>query len=212
MQRGCHKDPYVNDMAEILKFTAQWSGFAGAPGYSNFFARDFSGGAPDQAMADGFLTKLDTWLDAWAGFLPVNVSVLVNAQVEVIEETTGALEGFFNVTPDFSRSGSSTDNWSAASGACVNWYTPLVRNGRRLRGRTFMVPLYGAAYQSDGTLNNTMLGTLRTATNTFISQTGAGDMGVWGRPTAPGASDGVWAACSSMTINDKVAVLRSRRD
>jgi hypothetical protein len=199
-------------MAEIMKFVATWSGFSGAPAYSTFYARDFTAGAPDQSMADGFLAKLDTYLDAVGAFLPVGVSLLVNPQVEIIEETDGSLQGFLSISPDFSRSGSSTDNWSAASGVCVNWYTDLVRGTRRMRGRTFFVPMFGAMYDSTGTLDNTKRATLQTATNTFISQTGSGDMGVWGRPTTPNGTDGVWAAVTSARINDKVAILTSRRD
>ena len=199
-------------MVDMLKFSARWTGFAGAPGVTNFYARDFSEGGVDQAMADGFITRLDAYLDAWAGFLPVNVSLLVDPTVEVIEAETGDLQGYYTVTADSSRSGSSTDNWSAASGAVVSWYTDLVRNGRRLRGRSFFVPLYGAAYDSTGTLNNTMLTTLRAASTTFITAAGTGRMGVWGRPTSPTANDGTWSFVTSARINDKVAILSSRRD
>lgn len=199
-------------MAEILRVTINWTGFVGAPGYTNLYFRDFTAGAVDQAMADGAVAKTDVWVNAWLSSLPTTVTIGVDPTVEVIEETNGELQGFFTTVPEAPSIATAIGAYSAASGACVNWYTNGVRNGRRIRGRSFMVPLGGAGLQSDGTIDQTKLTALRTATNTFISATGSGDLGVWSRPT-PGEPDGgVWYVVTSATIPDKVAVLRSRRD
>jgi len=199
-------------MVDIIKTTVSWTGFTGAPGYTNMFWRDFSGGDVDQAMVDGAMTKLDAFLDSWQVYIPASVTYLINPQVEILEDTTGALQGFMNGTPDSSRTGVASGNYSAATGACINWYTGAVRNGRRLRGRTFMVPLAASAFSTDGTLDNSSLSSMRTAAATLISATGTGDLGVWGRPSGPGATDGIWNFATSSSISDKAAVLRSRRD
>jgi len=209
---NCHNGRYVNAMAEILKVVANWSGFVGAPGYTNFYFRDFSAGAPDQAMADGAVAKADAFFDAWVTYLPNTVTILVSPTVEVIEETTGTLTGFFTTSPDTTRAGTVAGTYSAASGAVCNWYTNGIRNGRRIKGRTFMVPLAGNAFDAAGSIDNTKLGAMRLAATNFISATGAGDLGVWARPTSPGASDGIWYAASAATVPDMAAVLRSRRD
>ena len=75
-----------------------------------------------------------------------------------------------------------------------------------------MVPLGGNGLDVSGTLDNTRLTAWRTATTALIAAAGVGDLGVWGRPTAPGATDGVWAVVKSFTIPDKAAILTSRRD
>jgi hypothetical protein len=102
--------------------------------------------------------------------------------------------------------------YSAASGACINWYTDGVRNGRRVRGRSFMVPIGSNGMENNGTLNATALGSWRTATDLLIASFENSTLGVWSRPSAPAATDGIWHKTTSMTIPDKAAVLRSRRD
>lgn len=207
-----HNDGYVNGMTEMLRVTVNWTGFNGAPGYTNLHFRDFTEGPVDQAMADGSVAKVDSWIANWQSSLPSTVKFQVNPQVQRIEDTTGDLVGFFNTTPAAQRTGTGTGSYSAASGMCFNWYTNGVRNGRRIRGRTFVVPVAGNALGPDGTLDDTKVTGLRTATASLLSATGSGDFGVWSRPSGPGATDGAWWLTTSFTLPDKVAVLRSRRD
>lgn len=199
-------------MAEMIRLTVNWTGFLGAPGYTNLHFRDFTTGAVDQAMVDGAVTKLDAFLDAWVPVIPTVASFTINPAVEVIEETTGALTNYMTATPDGTRVGTSAGTYVAGTGACVNWYTNVVRNGRRLRGRTFMIPLGYQAQTLDGTIDDTRLTAMRAAAAALINPTGSGDLGVWARPTTPGGSDGQWAFVATSTVNDKMAQLRSRRD
>lgn len=199
-------------MAQMLRVTVNWTGFIGAPGYTNLYFRDFAAGDQTQAIADGSVAKVDTWLNAWIPSLPAAVTVGVDPSVEVIEDTTGQLQGFFNTTPEAAQPGTSAGNYAAPTGGVVNWYTNGIRNGRRVRGRSFMVPLGPTAFALDGTLATTVLTTLRTATQTMIDAAGAGDIGVWSRPTVAAPASGAWHAVSSFTIPDKAAILSSRRD
>jgi hypothetical protein len=199
-------------MAEIIRLVVNWTGFTGGPGYTNLHFRDFTAGGVDQAMVDGAIAKTDTWLDTFVPIVPTVASFTINPAVEVIEETTGALQSYMTGTPDATRVGTSAGVYVGGTGACVNWYTNVVRNSRRVRGRTFIVPLGLQAMTNDGTIDDTRLTAMRAATATFIDPTGAGDLGVWARPTTPGGSDGEWAVCTAFTINDKMAQLRSRRD
>lgn len=200
-------------MTQMARLKINWTGFSGAPGFTNLYFRDFSGtGNIDQAIVNGAITKTDTWLNAWNSRLPATVNVVIDPVVDVVEDTTGELVGFFTGTPFTRANGTGTGNYSAASGACVNWYTGAVVRGRRLRGRTFMVPLAGSALAVNGTIDDTALTALRSATTALINDAGAGDIGVWSRPTSATATDGQWAAVTSSTIPDKCAVLRSRRD
>lgn len=199
-------------MAQILRVKLNWTGFIGSPGYTNLYFRDFSEGPVDQAMADGAVAKTDIWLDAWVPALPSTVSLLVDPTVDIVNEQNGELEGFLTTSPDTSRLGTGSGAYSAPSGICVNWSTNGIRNGRRIRGRTFMVPVSGAATDTNGTIATTHLNNLRTASGVFISPTGAGDLGVWSRPTPAEPNGGIWHVAASYSIPDRLAVLRSRRD
>lgn len=199
-------------MAQIIQAKINWTGFVGAPGYTNLFFRDFSGGTVDQAMADGAVSKIAAFVTAVKPYLPSNVSLGIDTTFNVLEETTGELQGFLNGGSNTPNPGTGTGTYSAASGACITWTTTGVRNGRRIRGRTFLVPLVGTAYDSDGTLAPGARTALVNAATALSSPTGAGDLGVWARPTAPGATDGIWTVVSASSVRDKVAILTSRRD
>lgn len=200
-------------MAQMLKFTTNWTGFVGAPGYTNMYVRDFSGtGEVTQAEADSFTTRLDAFWDALAPLLPPVASVLVDPSVEVIEDSTGTLEGFMTVAADPTRIGGASANYAAPVGAVINWYTNVVRNGRRLKGKTFIVPLAASAYEANGTIAATPLATIRTAANTLVTALGDGRLGVWGRPTTSGGSDGIWGFAEQSVVPDMAAILSSRRD
>lgn len=200
-------------MVEIAKISVNWTGFNGAPGYTNLYFRDFETSGLDQAIIDGSVAKVESWVSSIQTRVPNTVTLQVQQTVPIIESTTGTLVRFMNATTaPAARVGSGTGAYSAAAGACVNWYTDGVRNGRRVRGRSFIVPLAGSALATDGTIDNTQLTGLRSASTTMAAVGGTGDLGVWARPTGPGATDGVWYSVTSVTVPDKTAVLRSRRD
>lgn len=198
---------------DMLRVKVNWTGFVGGPGYTNLYFDDPAGGFHTQEAADAVVAATDIWLDAWASSIPVGTSILVDPTVESVHDTSGDMYAFWSTVPDGVRAGASAGGYSAAAGACVNWYTNGIRNGRRIRGRTFMVPLGGSALDATGTIDNTKLGIVRTATETFLGPViGAVQLGVWSRPSLPGVEDGEWHATTAYTIPDKTAVLTSRRD
>lgn len=192
----------------------RWAGFTGAPGYSIFHFRDFASGAPVQADADQAHAKVESFIDAIRPVIPNPVLLSVMPDVEIIEETTAVLQDLKTVIPNAPRAGSATagTNWAAAVGANITWRTGGIRNGRRVKGRTFLVPLAFTAFHTDGTLNDATHTTLNAAATTLRSATGSPDLGVWARPSAIGASDGAWFAATGHSIPDISTVLRSRRN
>jgi hypothetical protein len=199
-------------MAPILKVKIKWTGFTGAPGYTNFFFRDIAG-TPSQATAEDAATKARNFGGYVRGHLPIETILQVQNDVEVIEETTGELQTMFTVATKTPLPGEAPSApYSAASGAVVTWRTAGVRNGRRVRGRTFLVPLANSAYQSDGTLAAATVTALTTNLNTFLSPSGSANFGVYARPSSAAATDGIFHQATGFSVPDKVAVLRSRRD
>lgn len=127
-----------------------------------------------------------------------------------IEDTTGELVGTWSAPAVANVSGASGTLTAAAGvGACISWNTGGIINGRRLRGRTFLVPLSAAAYQENGTISDTVYPWLTTLAGAIQA---SGPLAVWHRPSIKGASDGNSYGVTGNRVRDKVAILTSRRD
>lgn len=201
-------------MAEIMKVTAKWSGNPGGAGYSNFYFRTGTDGLGNSGNAQAAANAVRTFFNALGQFVPNNTTIQVQSQVEGLLEDTGTLTAVYDVSAPAAVTGSvgATVTYSAASGAVVSWYTNGIRRGRRVRGRTFLVPVAGTAFANDGTLSPTFLSTMNFAADNLRQAFAGAALGVWGRPSTKGATDGVWFPVASFRIPDMSAVLRSRRD
>lgn len=199
-------------MAQLARVTINWTGFVGAPGFTNMYFSPAAGSVVDQAVVNAAVAKVDNWLSQFKSSLPSAVTVGVDPSIEVIESTNGVLQAFMTGTPAAASAGTDTGTFSAATGVVTSWYTGGIRNGRRVRGRSFIVPMGPTAYQTDGTIATAKLTGWRGAANTLIANVDAARLAVWGRPTGPGATDGVAYDVISANMNDKVAILTSRRD
>jgi hypothetical protein len=172
-----------------------------------------AGGDISQPIVNDARDILQTWITSWRPNLPTPVSVGIDPNVEEIDENHGNIEAFWTTTVAAPAAGTTSGSYAGGVGACVNWYTDGVSNGRRVRGRTFIVPVGGGTLDSDGTLTAGALGAWRASTATLVAASNLARLVVWKRPNDPplfingGAYD-----VNSFTINDKVAVLRSRRD
>jgi hypothetical protein len=200
-------------MATLLRVKLKWSGLPGGIGYSLFHMRDFSTGEPTLADANGAIGKVDNFINTIKPLIPPVVSMVVESEVEVIEETNGQMQtvlGGTSLGTEFGMA-SGTAGYSAPVGAVISWSTGGVRNGRRVRGRTFVVPLSNEAWDTDGTLKSTALTTLNAAATSLRDIGGSPDLGVYARPTSAGATDGIWYAATGHRVPDMAAVLRSRR-
>jgi hypothetical protein len=191
----------------MYKTTAKWSGFNGAPGYTNFYFQGTGDGASAQAAAD----KAHGFFDRVKAIIPTGVTIHVEEEVELVDEVTGMMESVQNVTMPPEVPGMGGANYSGASGACITWLTGGVRNGRRVRGRTFLVPLHVGSYDTDGTLGSITSGIIRDAA-AYLADPAGPQLIVWSRPSVSGAADGIGNWVTSYRVVDKAAVLTSRRD
>lgn len=142
--------------------------------------------------------------------LPSSVSISMQPTIDTLDETNGALVGQQDIEVPPSVSGGGTNNYSAASGAVVNWLTTAYRNGRRVRGRTFLVPLSSTVYDSNGDLSSGFLTDIREAAEGLVSAPDTTGMVVWSRPR--GGAGGDINPVTGVSVPDLGAVLRSRRD
>lgn len=212
-------------MAAIMRVKVKWSGYQGAPGYNIFHYRDFDTEPPTNTHATAAATDLRAFFDAIKAYMPNAVKIDVMPDCDVLESSTGDLTGGVTATPGAQVSGTAGAGaqFAAAAGAVVTWKTAGVRNNRRIRGRSFIVPLANVAFATDGTLDAGFLTTAGTAATTLRDPTtGSPDLGVWarptpvldgeGNPTGEHNADGIWYVCNGHSIPDMGAVLRSRRD
>lgn len=207
-------------MARIARVTVDWTGFVGSPGYTNFmFMLD---GEFDWTLpaAQAATTVIDNFLSGIRSTLPPTATTKTRQTVEEIDSETGELMAFWTVNSAAAGIGTSAGGYSAAAGACINWATDGIRDGRRVRGRTFIVPLGGAALGTDGTIDTAELTTLQTQASALVNLVGQPvQLAVWGRPIKGQIlpvpiedRPGVVFPVVSATVPDKTAVLTSRRD
>jgi len=152
-----------------------------------------------------------TFFDAVKAHLPGGSDVKVQRLYQVINDLNGNITGEANLAadPTVVNGTAGPIAYAGPAGACINWETGHFNaNGRRVRGRTYLVPLVNA-YETDGSLSAAALGTVAAAASAAIG--GTGSLGVWTRPT-PGGSDGTFNLAISALVKDKAAVLTSRRD
>jgi hypothetical protein len=187
----------------------QWNGFSGAPGYTNLHFE--LGTTPTTTQLNDTLTKVRTFFNAIAPYMPTGVNITYPFIFEQFDAATGELAQTFPVTSPAPTSGASTGNYASSTGACMTWSTGSIVNGRRLRGRTFLVPMGTAGFASDGTLSAALVTAANTAAATLIASTSGLALNIWARPD-PGAANGVIGAVTAGNMADRAAVLRSRRD
>lgn len=204
-------------MPQLYRVKSRWSGFAGAPGYTILHFRDFN--APDPGNGDGTVEeataaveRVQTFFGALASILPSSVSIDVEREVDVIDDSDGSLVNSLASTSGGIVQGTGPATYAAPVGAVVNWRTGSVRNGRRLRGRTFLVPLSSANFNATGVLIPAVQTIIQNAANDLASTQLTPDLMVFGRPSSATASDGVSAVVTAANVPSLAAILTSRRD
>lgn len=185
-------------MTALNRIRVPWVGGVPGGGLSTFYT---AGVSPD-------VSALKTWFTALAPYLPPSVTVTIPSNGDTLESTTGVLTGGWSGSGGGTVTGTGNSAWSDGVGLAVQWNTGLVVNGRRLRGRTFVCPLAQGFASSNGTLNDTIVAAVDTASNTLAA---AALLYIWHRPTPSAPTSGSIATVTSVTVPDRVTALRSRR-
>jgi hypothetical protein len=192
----------------VYRVKIRWTGFTGSPGYT-LLHFDAPTGAT-LAGAQDVYDQAVTFMSAIGSALHSTVKLTAENTVEVVNQTNAQLEDFLTVTASGTTGGTASGGYSSSTGACITWDTGEVKNGRRVRGRTFIVPLAGTSYDADGTLTASALTDIQGAADGLAG--GGFSFGVLSRPSVKGAEDGSFHTVTSGRVTDKTAMLRSRRD
>lgn len=192
----------------IQKLVITWTGVPSGGGASIMFAAD----------AAVLSTAMRTFFDSIKVYLAPGVGITFPTGGYTIHADTGIASTTWSQTPPSPVGSINTGGYAAPAGAVVTWRTPELNFfGHLMKGRTFIVPLGQSAFQNNGTLDDTFKG---------ILQTKAADVVTTGAPVVyerhsdgPDADhpdrvahDGKAALVTSATVNDRAAVLRSRRN
>lgn len=198
-------------MVEISRVRVAFTNFIGAPGVATYYSLD----------SVTIVDSLSSMWGAFAGWMPSGVQIHVENSGDVLESTNGVITGAWSQTAAPDRVGATGGPYSAASGACITWDTETVADRRRLRGRSFVVPLGGSCFTAGGGINDATLATLRNASHDFFVSQDTSFV-VWHRPVEARAADathperveraGAVGLVTSSRVNPRGAVLRSRRD
>jgi len=192
----------------IYRYKLIWQLPTGGPGVTTLFAFPDT---TEQVFADQARAFVSDALNIATPHdsLPSGCTIQGDSIVDNLEVTDGLLASAVPVTAPAVITGTGSGNYSAPSGAVVTWLTGQVHQGRRVRGRTFFVPLASTAYDATGTLSTSFLTNLRTAASAYIAS--AANPCIWARPD-PGTTNGAAFTVAASSVADKAAILSSRRD
>jgi hypothetical protein len=187
-------------MAIIARIPVVWDGLPGLPGVSVFY----SAGTDSSAA----VAALTTFFNAIKGSVPASLSWQIPSGGDTLDETDGTLFGSWtgaSGTVISSTGGAGT--YAAGVGFRVKWLTNGIAAHKRVTGSTFIVPLLGSLYDSNGTIAAAQVTAGQTAANALVA---AGVMKIWHRGSVANPT-GVAHLMQGAVLPDKVATLRSRR-
>jgi len=199
-------------MASVYRVTAVWTGFQGAPGYSKFSFQDLTTDAARNAAG----AQVRTFFDTLKVYMKTTWSVGIQPTVQEYNMATGDIIGEATMTtvPVAVSGGAAGGAWPGGSGYCVSWKSNLFFNGRKVQGRTFMVPAVDC-FDSDGTLSAGALAAIQGAGNAMISAPGA-EFCLWAKTwtkTPPIVqTGGAVVPVTACVVKDAASQLRSRRN
>lgn len=185
------------------QYRAIWTVTGGGTGYSVFHCDN----AGDVSDAQQFVDAVGDFFTGLQSAMPNDV--LINGDAELVNlGEDGTLAAVFPVTPFPAVTGSGAFNYSRAAGGRIDWSTGAIVGGRRLTGRTYIVPMIAAAFSDNGLLTPAALDQMQTAGDALIAASIAAGipLKIWSKKNATSV---VVSTCS---VPPAGAILRSRRD
>ena len=196
-----------------------WAGTSGGPGLTQLAIREPSGTFATDASVQSCVNAVRAFWNAIVAQLPNEITLTVQPTVDWYRESDGELIGSITApTAPASVAGQDASNFSMASGYKCNLQTGVIRDGRRVRGSIYVVPAALSVFSTSGTIGSGPRGTTNTALATLKgSLNGSGlEWCVWSRERQATADKpyraGATAPVTIAEVNEKVAVLRGRRD
>lgn len=199
-------------MPTVYRVTSIWQGFAGSPGYTRLSFLDLT----TSAALDAAGTATRAFFQSMAGLIPTGTTIQVSPVVDEFDAASGLLTGSdsMTTTPAVVTSTATSSRYAAGSGFVVTWNTDTIFRGHRVRGRTFIVPASGLAFEPDGSLDPLTVTTATTGATALVNA--AAELAIWSRHFEiingqQEQTDGAVVPVRSGTVKDTASQLRSRR-
>lgn len=192
-----------------LEYRAFWAGGVTGPAVTVVHGRDTAAGTLDQAAQELADRLRAFFADVAPTTLPDGITISFDTEALQLNTTTGVLESVHPVTPPANVVGGVDGNFAKPAGVRVEWSTPAIVMGRRLRGRTFLVPIAAGVFDQTGGLDETSRATIQAAAEDYFDEPfgiEAVAPSIWSR------THGIQADITGATVPDEASVLRSRRD
>lgn len=194
----------------------EWSGTSGGPGLTQMALLGAAGGEWNPSGAQAAVNAVRAFWDSQKANLPDELRLTVSSTIDVYDRVTGDLTASYVAgTAPLVVAGTSAGGYAGGAGLKVTWNTGQIRNGRRVRGSTFIVPIAATSFTATGTVAPTTMAQVNLSATNLIAALNAAStpLAVWSRPfngvnaRVGFATEVVQGVCSS-----KSAILRGRRD
>lgn len=186
-------------MVDVFQVRAVWTGFIGGPALNTFH----TGAEPTD------LVPFFDFYDAIKAGIPTNTTITVEGTGNILDEETGAVTGVWGPLTDRVIDCSGGGDYAGGVGITVRWKTTDFSTGRRLQGRSYLVPTVGAVFGADGLLDSSYRDTVQAAAQDMMEALDP-EFGVWHRPVSD--AGGNLVTVSSVQVPLTAAILRSRRE
>lgn len=200
--------------ASVAEVRALIAGDVGGQGISRFrFIRNDAGiiTVADCNAAGAAVQGLYNGMKVW---LPASITVTVQPLVELFDPGSALIQGGLTMTSvPGGVTGQASGGYSAGVGCRINWKTNQISGRRMLKGSTYMVPLGGNAYISNGSLNAGPVNQATTSGNAYIAAMTAANLVpvIWHRPHKGFTTGGLTGVVNALQVPTTPAGLRSRR-
>jgi hypothetical protein len=182
----------------IRKIPVAWQTGVGGAGVSVFYS----------PFGTDPTVELATFFNAIKAIFPTVVTWDIPASGDTLDEASGLITGAWigGTAATIPATGGAVA-YAGGTGLYCRWQTSGIVGGRRVRGRTFLVPIVSSLFDTQGTIAAATISTVNTAATILV---GTGKLSIWHRPP-PGTTSGSAHAIVGVTVPDKVTSLRTRR-
>ena len=165
------------------------------------------GGTSSPTSAQNAADAIQAFFGSIRPILPIGVTCLADPEVKVYS-AAGVLVDVIPISGRTGQAGSQSGVWANGVGGMIRWNTSAVVAGRRLQGRTFIVPMGSAQFDSSGNITTGARATANTAALTLISALGSNGtpLQIWSRKNA------VVTDVLTGAMPTRPSTLRSRND
>lgn len=151
-----------------------WQNFAGAPGYTNFYT----------SISLASVAPIVTFFDSIKTLLSAGLTIQVPQSGDIVNEATGQIQSVWSTAGGGTVTGTGSTSYAGPVGAVVEWQTTGIVAGRRVLGKTYLVPLIQTVYDAQGSIGTAQLATIQGAASAMQSALG-NNLLVWSRPFEP---------------------------